>query len=418
LIFDFSFLSGRSNAGGKTMKRFAKLLVETFMPEPRRFWIALMLMTLGWGVVAQAQQPKAGASNASSVGNSPGMPTVKGSGTTNSIPVWTSSSTIGNSVMSQSGGNVNVGGGVNLTGSINNALTLQGNLTGSPGDESANVIGGFGGAGGIPGNSVAPGVVGATIAGGGGEQAGINTPNTVGGNWGTVGGGFDNSAALQATVAGGANNTASGQLATVGGGALNIASGELATVPGGNGNLAAGSFSFAAGSNARANNGGSFVWSDASSFGVIVGDTGANQFVARAAGGFTFYTASDLSTGATLASGSGSWSSLSDRNVKANFNAVDGQALLARLAALPISTWNYKAQPESIRHMGPTAQDFRAAFGLGEDESHISTVDAQGVALAAIQALYQITQEKDRKIKQLTREVKELQARVSRLANR
>jgi hypothetical protein len=35
------------------------------------------------------------------------------------------------------------------------------------------------------------------------------------------------------------------------------------------------------------------------------------------------------------------------------------------------------------------AQDFHAAFGLGTDERHIATVDADGVALAAIQGLNQ-----------------------------
>src|SRR5438105_690874 len=59
-----------------------------------------------------------------------------------------------------------------------------------------------------------------------------------------------------------------------------------------------------------------------------------------------------------------------------------------RRAALPVSTWNYQAQGDGVRHMGPTAQDFKAAFGLGEDEQTISVVDEQGVALAAIQGLY------------------------------
>jgi hypothetical protein len=62
--------------------------------------------------------------------------------------------------------------------------------------------------------------------------------------------------------------------------------------------------------------------------------------------------------------------------------------VLERLAALPVTTWNYRANG-SIRHMGVMAQDFYAAFGLGLDDRHISTVDAEGVALAAIQGLYQ-----------------------------
>ena len=98
---------------------------------------------------------------------------------------------------------------------------------------------------------------------------------------------------------------------------------------------------------------------------------------------------SAATAGVQLAAGSGSWSTLSDRNLKANFAAVDSRDVLQRLVALPVSTWNYRAQGPSIRHLGPTAQDFKAAFGLGEDDRTISVVDEQGVALAAIQGLYQ-----------------------------
>ena len=423
--------------------------------------LALIAVTLGWGTAgAQAQS-------------------VHGVGTANTIPVWTNSTTIGNSLMMQSGGNVSVNGGLaattlsgngssvtnvnaltlgglgssafaqvgaqntftttqtiegnlNLTGSINDTLTLQGNVTDSSGEESANVIGGFGGSGSVPGNSVASGVVGATIAGGGGTLPGFPGPNTVTAAWGTVGGGSGNTASRFATVGGGTSNSASGfgfgtvgggrsntagEFSTVAGGDGNTASGLDATVPGGFANTAAGEGSFAAGKEATANNNGSFVWSDNSSGGLS--DTGANSFVARASGGFTFYTAPGTSTGATLMSGSGSWSSLSDRSVKANFMLVDGKALLATLAALPIATWNYTAQADSIRHMGPTAQDFRAAFGLGEDERHISTVDSEGVALAAIQALYKLSQEQvqlsQQQVQELTRQVNELQNQMARL---
>jgi len=92
-------------------------------------------------------------------------------------------------------------------------------------------------------------------------------------------------------------------------------------------------------------------------------------------------------TGVNLASGAGAWSNLSDRSVKTAVLAVDAGAVLEQLAALPLSTWQYRAQDPGIRHLGPMAQDFSAAFGLGEDDTHISTVDADGVALAAIQGL-------------------------------
>lgn len=55
--------------------------------------------------------------------------------------------------------------------------------------------------------------------------------------------------------------------------------------------------------------------------------------------------------------------------------------------ALPIARWNYKHDSADTPHLGPVAQDFHQAFGLGADDKHIATVDADGVALAAIQAL-------------------------------
>jgi hypothetical protein len=77
-----------------------------------------------------------------------------------------------------------------------------------------------------------------------------------------------------------------------------------------------------------------------------------------------------------------------DRNAKANLTRIDTQQILEKLACLPIQDWNYKADPASVRHIGPTSQDFRAAFGLnGDDDIYISAVDAQGIALAAIQGL-------------------------------
>jgi hypothetical protein len=62
---------------------------------------------------------------------------------------------------------------------------------------------------------------------------------------------------------------------------------------------------------------------------------------------------------------------------------------LEKVVALPIQSWGYKSDPDK-RHIGPVAQDFHAAFGLnGADDTTIATVDADGVALAAIQGLNQ-----------------------------
>jgi hypothetical protein len=143
-------------------------------------------------------------------------------------------------------------------------------------------------------------------------------------------------------------------------------------VPGGYLNTAQGNHSFAAGRSAKANHQGAFVWGDSTA--ADVASTANNQFIVRAVGGVWLGTTSSpswpggsfiaSSTGAYLSSG-GAWTNASDRNAKEGFAAVDGRGLLARLSAMPILTWNYKTQDASIRHMGPAAQDFRAAFGLG-----------------------------------------------------
>jgi hypothetical protein len=59
------------------------------------------------------------------------------------------------------------------------------------------------------------------------------------------------------------------------------------------------------------------------------------------------------------------------------------------VAALPVQSWRYTNETDVVRHLGPVAQDFKAAFGLGTDDKSIGTVDEEGVALAAIQGLNQ-----------------------------
>jgi hypothetical protein len=108
----------------------------------------------------------------------------------------------------------------------------------------------------------------------------------------------------------------------------------------------------------------------------------------------------------------------SDRNIESNFSAVDPRAILEKLAAIPIQSWNYKTQPESVRHIGPMAQDFRAAFGFGRDDKTITTIDADGVAMAAIQGLYQMMIEKNIQIERLQDQVRQLERSVKRHAAR
>ncbi len=92
------------------------------------------------------------------------------------------------------------------------------------------------------------------------------------------------------------------------------------------------------------------------------------------------------STGASLTSG-GTWTNASDAALKDSFSEVSHQSILQRLCQMPVRQWRYKAE-EGVLHIGPTSQDFQAAFGYGGDDRGISTVDGIGVALAAIQALH------------------------------
>jgi hypothetical protein len=261
---------------------------------------------------------------------------------------------------------------------------------------------------------------GAAIAGGSFNTAGANAAigggsyNTGSGFHATVAGGAGNEAGVNyATVAGGLSNSVTGIYATAGGGRGNRASGKYATVAGGFHNQAGGDFSLASGRRAKvaATHAGAFLHADSNDFDFR--SAAADEFAVRATGGVRLVTGIDSSgsplTGAALPAGSGSWSSLSDREVKANVASADASLILALLAELPISTWSYVGQDPSVRHIGPMAQDFHAAFGVGEDDRHISTVDADGVALAAIQALYQLVQERDARITALEARVAALE---------
>lgn len=104
----------------------------------------------------------------------------------------------------------------------------------------------------------------------------------------------------------------------------------------------------------------------------------------------------------------------SDRNAKEEFTSVDTAEILAEVVNMPITQWQYKSAP-GIRHIGPMAQDFHEAFSMGRDDKHIAGVDMDGVALAAIQGLHAVVQEKDEQINALQRQLLELSARLDQL---
>lgn len=102
----------------------------------------------------------------------------------------------------------------------------------------------------------------------------------------------------------------------------------------------------------------------------------------------------------------------SDRNAKEGFKPVDTLEVLNKLTRIPITEWQYKTQGD-VRHIGPMAQDFRDAFALGRDEKHITTVDADGVALAAIQGLNQLVQDQRRALDELREKNLRLEQRLA-----
>jgi hypothetical protein len=262
----------------------------------------------------------------------------------------------------------------------------------------------------------------ATVVGGASNSVGLlatygvvsgGQSNTVSGEFGAVGGGFGDAASgAYAMVAGGHMNVASGLSAAVGGGLQNVASGMRATIPGGETNVASGTDSFAAGTSSNAATTGSFVWSDDATGAKTLKSTVANEFMARATGGFYLYSSANPAAGVKLAPGSGSWSTLSDRTVKTAIVDIDPGRVLAKVATLPISEWSYSAEGTGVRHLGPMAQDFYAAFGLGEDDRHIATVDEEGIALAAIKALHADVRARDRQLAGLDAKMSRLEQRL------
>jgi trimeric autotransporter adhesin len=229
------------------------------------------------------------------------------------------------------------------------------------------------------------------------------------GNGTTSGGGNTGygSGALFANTSG-ANNTANGAFAlddnTIGAG--NTADGAFALVLN-----SSGSFNTASGNQALDNNG-SGSDNTAVGFSALEDNTsGSNNISLGYGAGFYITTGSSnidignmgLSTDTNIiriGSGqtatylvgnvytpSGTVQSSSDRNVKEDFATINPKQILAKVASLPVTEWNYKTG-KGVEHIGPMAQDFHAAFGLnGADDKHISVVDEGGVALAAVQGL-------------------------------
>ena len=167
-------------------------------------------------------------------------------------------------------------------------------------------------------------------------------------------------------------------------------------------------FSTAMGSRASAHgHSGSFVRGDASTTDSLLSVTN-NEFAVRSAGGFRFRTNATLTTGCDLPGGSGVFACTSSRTLKEHFVGVDGEDLLARVRGVPVNSWSYIGEQGGVRHLGPFAEDFRAAFGLGADDRSIGLLDIAGVNFAAVKALEARTAElrvKAAEVARLTTEV-------------
>jgi hypothetical protein len=310
---------------------------------------------------------------------------------------------------------------------------------------------------------------------GGGEEntsgfeatVGGGSENTASGNYSTVGGGANNTTAsgYWATVSGGNGNSASGSGSIVPGGYMNLAGGNYSFAAGQQAHaIHPGAFVWADSQNAtfastandqfcvRAQGGvqldpGTSLFCGSNSrqmlnlYGTAYGigvQTGTLFFRCDGTyagyGDFSWFRGGSWNNGQNNPGGGVEMMRLdhngnlnvrgtvtanslvltSDRNMKSNFMPVNTQEVLAKVSALPITVWNYQSEA-GVPHLGPMAQDFYAAFGMGADDKHIAVVDEGGVALAAIQGLNQKVEEKETRIQEQAGEIADLKARLEKL---
>ncbi len=237
------------------------------------------------------------------------------------------------------------------------------------------------------------------------------------------------------SIANGVGSTAFGYSSAYGDfstsmGSLSYASGHYSTAMGG-GTTASGLLSTSMGSFTTASGDystaiGSFVNTNYKEGTLVIGDHSttttlnsniSNFFYARFAGGYGFYTSSDLTSVCILGPGANAWSTSSDMRLKENLETVNGEDFLKKIATMPLVSWNYKKQdPSKYRHYGPMAQDFYAAFGkdkygtIGNDTT-INSADFAGVSFIAIQALEKRTAVQQRHFEETTNALrKEIEA--------
>ncbi|QCC52575.1 hypothetical protein [Halapricum salinum] len=214
----------------------------------------------------------------------------------------------------------------------------------------------------------------------------------------------------------------------MGGGESNQVDGSYGTIPGGRENRVQADHGFAAGQRAKARNAGAFVWADrtdadfeSNQSGTGSSPTGNNTFHVRATGGIRFVTGLDTNddpnAGAYLSSGDSTWQTVSAASAKHDVRPIDPDEVLSGVESLSISRWAYDANPD-VDRMGPMAGEFHDTFGLGDDPETIGHVDADGVALAAVQGLSERLHEKDDRIDELEEQTELLREKNRQLHER
>lgn len=226
------------------------------------------------------------------------------------------------------------------------------------------------------------------------------------------------------SVASGMSSTAMGS-GTVAGGDYSTAIGYH-TEAGGNYSTALGVRTIASGPNStamgrRVSTGGydgSFIIGDGSSTDYAT-CTKSNEFVAVFAGGYSLLTDRSGLSGVYMNGGTSGWTNISDRHKKENFKPIDGEELLSKIRLLSITEWNYRGGDPAVRYVGPVAQDFHKAFGLGgADSLGINSICIDGVNMAAVQALERRTaelRERTAELEAVKAEVADLKARMARM---
>lgn len=262
------------------------------------------------------------------------------------------------------------------------------------------------------------------IAGGTGNLIQSNAPTAPGQTRASfIGAGTNNTIGPDAgwsVIVGGYKNTNTGFDAVIGGGLLNVASGAWATVPGGYQNKAVGDNSFAAGASAEATHFNAFVWGgggDPDGANKKTSSIGDKSFTVRAPGGAKFYTSVANDNGPFLVNNDVQWTANSDSNLKTDITAVDHQKVLSQLARMPVTKWRFK-NSGNRQFLGPMAQDFHRAFGLGSSDKGIGTLDADGVLFSAVKGLVEELKSRDEKIQALERQNSDLRKDLDEIARR